>query len=71
MELLKKILKDKGGSVMLPKEKPCERCIHKKVCEAKGKYEEIDIKVTHPFFKVKVECTQFEESMNKPRIIGR
>ena len=58
---------------MLPKEKPCDRCIHRKVCEAKNKYEEIDVKVTHPFFKVKIECSEFEEVKQEPvtKIIGR
>ena len=58
---------------MLPKEKPCDRCIHRKVCEAKGKYEEIDVKVTHQFFKVKIECSEFEEVKQEPvtKIIGR
>ena len=55
---------------MLPKEKPCDRCIHRKVCESKGKYEEIDIKVTHPFFNVRIECSQFEESKPRPKVIG-
>lgn len=56
---------------MLPKEKPCERCIHKRVCEAKGKYDEIDVKVTHQFFKVKIECSQFQADEPKPKILGR
>lgn len=55
---------------MLPKERPCETCIHKKVCEAKGKYDEIDVKVTHPFFSVKIECSQFEMQKPATRIIG-
>lgn len=46
---------------MLPKEKPCENCIHRKVCEATKRFQEIEVKVTHPFFIVKVDCSQFEE----------
>ena len=56
---------------MLPKEKPCENCIHKRVCEAKGKFDEIDVKITHPFFSVKIECSQFEVQTNKQaKVIG-
>ena len=55
---------------MLPKGKPCDRCIHNKVCEAKNKYDEIDIKITHPFFTAKIECSQFEESNPRPKVIG-
>jgi len=55
---------------MLPKEKPCDKCIHRNVCEARAKFEEIDIKITHQFFKAKIECTQFEESRPKPKVIG-
>ena len=55
---------------MLPKEKPCDKCIHNKVCEAKNKYDEIDIKITHQFFTTKIECSQFEESKPRPKVIG-
>jgi len=55
---------------VLPKEKPCDKCIHRNVCEARVKFEEIDIKITHQFFKAKIECTQFEESRPKPKVIG-
>ena len=56
---------------MLPKEKPCERCIHKNVCEARNKYEEIDIKVSHPFFTAKIVCSQFQENTTqRPKLIG-
>ena len=44
---------------MLPNEKPCKDCIHAKVCEATKKYDEINISITHPFFKAKIECTEF------------
>lgn len=43
---------------MLPNERPCDNCIHKKVCEATKKFDEINI--THPFFKAKIECTEFQ-----------
>lgn len=55
---------------MLPKEKPCDRCIHKNVCEARNKYEDIDIKITHPFFTAKIVCSQFQENKPTPKIIG-
>ncbi len=44
---------------MLP-EKPCEKCNHKKVCEATKKFDEINISITHPFFKAKIECSEFQ-----------
>ena len=44
---------------MLP-EKPCEKCIHKKVCEATKKFDEINVNITHPFFRAKIECSEFE-----------
>lgn len=44
---------------MLP-EKPCEKCNHKKVCEASKKFDEINISITHPFFKAKIECSEFQ-----------
>ncbi len=45
---------------MLPK-KPCDNCIHKKVCEATKKFDEINVSVTHPFFKARIECTEFQQ----------
>jgi len=60
----------RGDLVMLPKERPCDTCNHRKVCEARNRYDEIDIKITHPFFKVRVECSQFEPSKPRPRVIG-
>ena len=55
---------------MLPKERPCDTCIHRKVCEARNRYDEIDIKITHPFFQVRIECSQFEASKPRPKVIG-
>lgn len=46
---------------MLPNKKPCENCIHKKVCEATKKFDEINVTVTHPFFKAQIECTEFRQ----------
>lgn len=56
---------------MLPN-KPCDNCIHKKVCEASKKFDEIDVKVTHPFFKARIECTEFQSKpvIKTPRVIG-
>ena len=45
---------------MLPNERPCENCIHKKVCEATKKFDEINVQMPHPFFKAKIECIEFE-----------
>lgn len=61
--------KTREEKVMLPKEKPCDKCIHKGVCEAKNKYEEIDIKITHKFFEAKITCSQFVEE--RPSVYPR
>ena len=45
---------------MLPNEKPCNDCIHKRVCEASKKFDEINVSVTHPFFKARIECVEFQ-----------
>ena len=45
---------------MLPSERPCENCIHRKVCEASKKFDEITVTVSHPFFKARIECTEFQ-----------
>lgn len=56
---------------MLPTERPCDSCIHKKVCEASKKFDEINVSVTHPFFKAKIECSEYSpkpmlrEGLNK------
>lgn len=46
---------------MLPSKKPCDDCIHKKVCEATKKFDEINIEVTHPFFEAKIECREYHK----------
>lgn len=51
---------------MLPNEKPCENCIHKRVCEASKKFDEINVTVSHPFFKARIECTEFQ---HKPDVL--
>lgn len=38
---------------------PCCRCIHKKVCSATRCLNEMKYTVAHPFFIIKVECTEF------------
>lgn len=38
---------------------PCESCIHSKVCSVKKCFEETEVKTTHPYVKVTVECTEF------------
>lgn len=45
---------------MLPNEKPCDNCIHKRVCEASKKFDEINVHITHPFFKARIECTEYQ-----------
>lgn len=57
---------------MLPKERPCDSCSHKRVCAAREKFDEIEVKVPHEFFKVKITCTQYLEmrAESKPKVIG-
>ena len=38
---------------------PCESCIHNKVCGARTCFEETEVKTTHPYVKVILECTEF------------
>lgn len=38
---------------------PCESCIHNKVCNVRKCFEETDVKTTHPYIKVTLECTEF------------
>ena len=38
---------------------PCCRCIHKYVCGATRCLNEIKYTVSHPFFNIHVECTEF------------
>lgn len=38
---------------------PCCRCIHKKVCTATKCLNDIKYTVVHPFFNIRVECTEF------------
>ena len=49
---------------MLPNEKPCDNCIHKRVCEASKKFDEINVQITHPFFKAKIECIEFQQKQD-------
>jgi hypothetical protein len=44
--------------------KPCESCIHNKVCSAKRAFEETEVKTTHPYVKVTLECTEFYAKPN-------
>lgn len=38
---------------------PCESCIHNKICSVKKCFEETEIKTTHPYVKVTLECAEF------------
>ena len=56
---------------MLPKERPCDSCMHKRVCEARNRYEEIDVKIPHEFFKVKITCKEYiEQKAEQVKVIG-
>lgn len=62
---------------MLPDERPCITCMHKKVCEASKKFDEIDVTITHPFFKAKIVCSEYSpksmvrEGLNKAILEGK
>lgn len=43
----------------LIREYPCDTCIHNKVCTVITCFKETEIKTTHPFIKVNLECTEY------------
>lgn len=46
---------------------PCESCIHNKVCNTRKCFEETEVKTTHPYIKVILECTEFYAKPKNPR----
>lgn len=38
---------------------PCDTCAHSKVCVARERMPETEIKTTHPFFKVEIRCSEY------------
>ena len=38
---------------------PCDSCIHKNVCTVRSCFEETEIKTTHPYIKVTLDCTEY------------
>lgn len=41
------------------KELLCDTCAHSRVCTAKKQFEETEVKTTHPYVKVTLECTEY------------
>ena len=38
---------------------PCDTCIHNRVCNVRKFFKETEVKTTHPFIKVTLECTEY------------
>lgn len=51
---------------MIPIKYPCDTCVHNKVCGAKTCFKETEVKTTHPFILVKLECTEYLEKIYEP-----
>ena len=47
---------------------PCDSCAHNKVCTVRKCFEETEIKTTHPYIKVTVECTEYIKIVPTPRM---
>lgn len=41
------------------KEMPCDTCAHSRVCTVRKQFEETEVKTTHPYVKVTLECTEY------------
>ena len=52
---------------MIPKEYPCDTCIHNKVCAVITCFKETEVKTTHPYIMVKLECTEYFKKINEPK----
>ena len=48
---------------MIRKDIPCDNCIHNKVCNVRKQFEETEVKTTHPYIIVKLECTEFYQNI--------
>ena len=54
------------------KEMSCDTCIHQNVCNVRKKFEETEVKTTHPFIKVTLECTEYlKNPMSEKDMNGR
>ena len=47
---------------------PCESCIHNKVCNTRKCFEETEVKTTHPYVKVILECTEFYAKLQQSEL---
>ncbi len=41
------------------KEMPCDTCAHQRVCNVRKCFEATEVKTTHPYIKVILECTEY------------
>ena len=48
---------------MSRKDIPCDNCIRNKVCNVRKQFEETEVKTTHPYIIVKLECTEFYQNI--------
>lgn len=38
---------------------PCNTCLHNRVCTVRKQFEETEVRTTHPYIKVTLECTEW------------
>lgn len=48
-------------------EVPCDSCAHNRVCQVRKCFVETEIKTTHPYIKVTLECTEYMRIISTPR----
>lgn len=46
---------------------PCYTCIHNRVCNAKSCFAETEVKTTHPYIVVKLECAEYRKNIPTPK----
>lgn len=49
------------------KEMPCDTCVHSRVCTVRKQFEETEVKTTHPYINVILECTEYLKSASRDK----
>ena len=63
-ENINELVKESDES-MIREDIPRNKCIHNKVCNVRKQFEETEVKTTHPYIIVKLECTEFYKDIVK------
>lgn len=50
---------------MVERDIPYDKCIHNRVCNVRRQFEQTEVKTTHPYIIVKLECTEFYKDVDK------